>query len=160
MTRGRAVQIGSASDLFERPQHTFVGHFIGSPGMNFLPAQRSAAGIDVAGCPVTPAVPLPSHSGALRVGVRPEYITLTEPGAPGAVPASVTQAQDIGTYWLITAQVGQGALATTVRARLNPEAAIPAAGQAVWLLVVGPHTCFYADDLLIDTAPIQTEVSA
>src|SRR6266704_4179135 len=30
MTRGRAVQIGSASDLFERPRHTFVGHFIGS----------------------------------------------------------------------------------------------------------------------------------
>src|SRR5438477_7895025 len=38
MTRGRAVQIGSASDLFERPRHTFVGHFIGSPGMNFLSA--------------------------------------------------------------------------------------------------------------------------
>ncbi|MEO6896964.1 MAG: ABC transporter ATP-binding protein, partial [Caldimonas sp.] len=36
MTRGRAVQIGSASDLFERPAHAFVGHFIGSPGMNFL----------------------------------------------------------------------------------------------------------------------------
>ena len=46
------------------------------------------------------------------------------------------------------------------RARLNPEAAIPAAGQAVWLLVVGPHSCFYADDLLIDAAPSQTEVSA
>ena len=43
MTRGRAVQIGSASELFERPQHTFVGHFIGSPGMNFLPARRRAA---------------------------------------------------------------------------------------------------------------------
>ena len=41
MTRGRAVQMGSASDLFERPQHTFVGHFIGSPGMNFLPARGS-----------------------------------------------------------------------------------------------------------------------
>jgi glycerol transport system ATP-binding protein len=40
MTRGRAVQIGTASDLFERPTHTFVGHFIGSPGMNFLPARR------------------------------------------------------------------------------------------------------------------------
>ena len=39
MTRGRAVQIGSASELFDRPQHTFVGHFIGSPGMNFLPAE-------------------------------------------------------------------------------------------------------------------------
>ena len=30
MTRGRAVQTGSAADLFERPSHTFVGHFIGS----------------------------------------------------------------------------------------------------------------------------------
>src|SRR6218665_1424891 len=32
MTRGRAVQIGPADALFERPAHTFVGHFIGSPG--------------------------------------------------------------------------------------------------------------------------------
>ena len=48
MTRGRAVQIGSASDLFERPQHTFVGHFIGSPGMNFLP-RAVRGGIEVAG---------------------------------------------------------------------------------------------------------------
>ena len=39
MTRGRAVQVGSADQLFERPQHTFVGHFIGSPGMNFLKAR-------------------------------------------------------------------------------------------------------------------------
>src|SRR6476620_3796054 len=39
MTHGRAVQVGSADALFERPQHTFVGHFIGSPGMNFLPVR-------------------------------------------------------------------------------------------------------------------------
>jgi NADPH2:quinone reductase len=29
MTRGRAVQMGTAAQLFERPSHTFVGHFIG-----------------------------------------------------------------------------------------------------------------------------------
>src|SRR3989440_9457683 len=49
MTRGRAVQVGTASQLFERPQHTFVGIFIGSPGMNFLPARANASGVDVAG---------------------------------------------------------------------------------------------------------------
>ena len=38
MTRGRAVQVGTAGELFERPSPRFVGHFIGSPGMNFLPA--------------------------------------------------------------------------------------------------------------------------
>src|SRR5690349_24131112 len=49
MTRGRAVQIGSAEALFERPAHTFVGHFIGSPGMNFLPARVNAGQLEVAG---------------------------------------------------------------------------------------------------------------
>src|SRR3954447_15049497 len=49
MTRGRAVQMGSADALFERPQHTFVGHFIGSPGMNFLLAQARPGELRIAG---------------------------------------------------------------------------------------------------------------
>ena len=48
MTRGRAVQVGTPGELFERPRHAFVGHFIGSPGMNFLPAQvQDGAEVDV-----------------------------------------------------------------------------------------------------------------
>ena len=125
MTRGRAVQIGSASDLFERPQHTFVGHFIGSPGMNFLPAS------------LLPGAP----AGATTLGLRPEYVAMAPAGAPGALPAVVTQAQDIGTYWLVTAAVaGSDA---PVRARLSPELAVPRPGDTVWLALVGAHTCYY-----------------
>ena len=131
MTRGRAVQIGSASELFERPQHTFVGHFIGSPGMNFLPAASSAT-------------PMP---GATLLGVRPEYVTLAAPHAPGAIACTVTQLQDIGTYWLLTARIDGGA--AVIRARLGPEQTIPRAGEAVWLGIVGAHTCYYRDDVLI-----------
>ena len=130
MTRGRAVQVGSASDLFERPQHTFVGHFIGSPGMNFLPADL---------LPNAPA-------GATTLGVRPEYVTLAAAGAVGAVAGTVTQAQDIGTYWLLTARVGSYHV---VRARLSPEQPIPKVGDAVWLKIVSEHTCFYKDEELI-----------
>ena len=36
MNDGKAVQIGTPDDLFERPEHTFVGYFIGSPGMNLI----------------------------------------------------------------------------------------------------------------------------
>ena len=32
MNDGQAVQIGTPEELFERPDHTFVGYFIGSPG--------------------------------------------------------------------------------------------------------------------------------
>ncbi|KQW35232.1 ABC transporter ATP-binding protein [Rhizobacter sp. Root404] len=130
MTRGRAVQVGSASELFERPQHTFVGHFIGSPGMNFLPAT------------VTPGAP----AGATLLGVRPEYVTLAAPQAEGAVPATITQAQDIGTYWLLTAKLADGSV---VRARLTGAQAVPTVGDAVWLGVRGQHTCYYKDEVLL-----------
>src|SRR5690349_4565756 len=39
MTQGEIVQSGTPQELFEAPSHTFVGHFIGSPGMNFLPCR-------------------------------------------------------------------------------------------------------------------------
>jgi glycerol transport system ATP-binding protein len=39
MHEGRVVQIGTPEELFEHPAHTFVGYFIGSPGMNVLPAR-------------------------------------------------------------------------------------------------------------------------
>jgi len=130
MTRGRTVQIGSASDLFERPQHTFVGHFIGSPGMNFLPAT------------VVPGAP----AGATTLGVRPEYVALTAANAHGAVAGTVTQAQDIGTYWLVTSKLSDGHV---LRARLSGEQAIPAVGDSIWLAVVGAHTCYYKNEELV-----------
>jgi glycerol transport system ATP-binding protein len=152
MTRGRAVQIGSASELFEKPQHTFVGHFIGSPGMNFLPAQVSDAGVSVAGQRVMDANAKLAGSEVITLGVRPEYVTLAAASAPGALPATVTHAQDIGTYWLITAHVanhtdkGDGSL---IRARLSPEQNIPKVGDTAWLKIVGTHTCFYRNEELI-----------
>jgi len=150
MTRGRAVQVGSASELFERPRHTFVGHFIGSPGMNFLPARGTGHGIEVAGH----TLPAPDAKLAgmdrFTLGVRPEYVQWVPAHAAGAVPGLVTQAQDIGTYWLVTAQVGPAAEAQVLRARLSPEQAIPRVGETVWLGVVGAHTCYYRNEELIE----------
>jgi glycerol transport system ATP-binding protein len=148
MTRGRAVQIGSASDLFERPQHMFVGHFIGSPGMNFLAATTRDGQVEVSGHRVGRAALALADGGPFTLGVRPEYVTLVDANAPGAVPAVVSQAQDIGTYWLVTARLGGGDGAV-IRARLSPHRTIPAAGDTVRMAIVGPHTCFYRDEQLV-----------
>ena len=43
MYEGEIVQIGTPAELFEKPSHTFVGYFIGSPGMNLMPAEIDAA---------------------------------------------------------------------------------------------------------------------
>jgi glycerol transport system ATP-binding protein len=148
MTRGRAVQIGSASELFERPRHTFVGHFIGSPGMNFLPAIWKE-GIEVDGHALGAGPPELSQAlaqaGDFTLGIRPEYLVLTTPRQAGALPARVTKHQDVGTYQLVTAQAGT----TTLRARLVPEATAPTVGDTVWLQLVGPHTCYYKNEELV-----------
>ena len=145
MTRGRAVQTGSAGELFERPAHTFVGHFIGSPGMNFLPACWRGDAIEVGGRPLVPgagATLPPRGDGDVKLGIRPEYLALAAPGDAGALPAEVTQVQDIGTWRLVTARCGDAVL----RARLGIDIVPPRAGDAVGLRVLGPHTCWYGAD--------------
>ena len=81
--------------------------------------------------------------------MRPEYVRIAATGEAGALPGVVTQAQDIGTYWLVTARVGSGPNESLLKARLGPEQAIPRVGEAVWLSVVGEHTCYYVNEELI-----------
>ncbi len=143
MTRGKAVQVGSAEALFERPAHTFVGHFIGSPGMNFLPAQSVGGSLEVAGTRLSTTRTLPD--GALKLGIRPEYVALAEPGAPGALAAAVVRLQDVGTHQMLSARIGD----TVLKARLHSDAQVPVTGEPVWLKVVDAHTCYYRNEELV-----------
>jgi glycerol transport system ATP-binding protein len=149
MTEGRVVQVGTADALFERPEHTFVGHFIGSPGMNFLPAAWHDGALVVAGRPVHVEsgvdAQLLANAGEFMLGVRPEYVTLAPEGAPGVLGAQVLNCQDVGTYGLLTARLGD----TLVRARLGLDEALPAAGARVGLRLVGPRSCYYRDGQLL-----------
>jgi len=155
MMQGRAVQTGSASELYERPAHPFVGYFIGSPGMNFLPARAEAMSDawTIAEQRVTVDEAMRSASGSeqqFTLGVRPEYVAIAQPHAAGAICAQVTQVQDIGTYLLLSARVGEGEHSAIVRARLHAESTTPAIGEQVWLSVVNAQSCVYVDDRLTE----------
>jgi glycerol transport system ATP-binding protein len=149
MSRGRVVQVGTADDLFLRPAHTFVGHFIGSPGMNFLPARWQEGAVYVGAqrlgqVPAALAGQL-GGAGSLKLGIRPEFVRLCPAGSPGALPVAVVRVQDIGTYLLLTGSFeGQA-----VRARLPLDGGVAVAGDTAWLSVLSPHTCFYRDEELI-----------
>ena len=81
MQDGEVVQIGTPVELFERPQHTFVGHFIGSPGMNVLPAAVRDGGVWFGDRHVEVAGPV-VDGGRLEIGVRPEFVRLAPEGVP------------------------------------------------------------------------------
>jgi glycerol transport system ATP-binding protein len=149
MSRGKVMQVGTADDLFLRPAHTFVGHFIGSPGMNFLPARWHEDALHVgtrrfADVPPALAAQL-SAAGDFKLGIRPEFAALCPPESAGALPVTVVRVQDVGTYLLLTGTFEGHA----VRARLPLDSRPAAPGGTAWLAVLSPHTCFYRDEELI-----------
>ncbi|MDZ7842705.1 MAG: ABC transporter ATP-binding protein [Gammaproteobacteria bacterium] len=104
MHEGEVVQIGTSEDLFERPQHTFVGHFIGSPGMNLFPceARDDGAWIDGRRIPLDSPPPV-RPKGAVELGVRPEFIRFDNDG----VAVEVRNVADIGRYRIVDALLGE-----------------------------------------------------
>jgi glycerol transport system ATP-binding protein len=95
MHDGAIVQSGRPDELFDRPEHTFVGHFIGSPGMNILPAEISGRQARVGGqlIELARAYPHLPAGARIEVGVRPEYARLTD--GDGA-PVEVERIDDLG----------------------------------------------------------------
>ncbi len=77
MRDGALQQVGSPRELYERPANLFVAGFIGSPAMNFFPAQvRDRGGGAVLETPIfaLPAAGLDSPPASVTLGVRPEDI--------------------------------------------------------------------------------------
>jgi len=113
MQEGEVVQIGSPVDLFERPAHTFVGHFIGSPGMNVLPCEVRDGGAFFQGVPVPTETPAVAPPGAerLEIGVRPEFVRVAETG----VPVEVVRVADTGRHRVVEARAGDTRINLLVR---------------------------------------------
>jgi multiple sugar transport system ATP-binding protein len=75
MRLGVLQQVGSPEELYERPKNLFVAGFIGSPAMNFMPAEISGGKIklplgevDASGLDGVDA----SREGKVVAGIRPE----------------------------------------------------------------------------------------
>jgi len=107
MNAGEVVQKASPDVLFERPAHRFVGTFIGSPGMNFLPASRDGSIVSVADIDLLDVgdAAIPDGDSELVAGIRPEFVTVHPASAPGRLPATVKRRQDLGTIYQLELSV-------------------------------------------------------
>jgi glycerol transport system ATP-binding protein len=106
MVDGQVVQSGTPVELFERPAHTFVGHFIGSPGMNVLPCEIDAAGVARFGghAVATASRELRAALGKkTELGVRPEFVRFADQG----IAVQVERASDIGRFRIVDTRAGE-----------------------------------------------------
>ncbi len=101
MYDGQIVQIGTPAELFERPRHTFVGYFIGSPGMNVLPAEIAGSTASIGDQRIALDFRPEVKAGTkTELGIRPEFISLGREG----MPVAVTKVEDIGRHKVVRAR--------------------------------------------------------
>lgn len=141
MYDGTVVQVGTPVELFNEPRHTFVGYFIGSPGMNVLPCRIDG------NQPLFLNNPLPQLSnslpqklqGKLEVGIRPEFVSFTQNG----IPVTIEKVEDLGRYRVVTVKHET----ETFKMVVQEDAEIPTDNPAVSFDPDQTH--LYCDDWLV-----------
>jgi glycerol transport system ATP-binding protein len=142
MYGGEVVQMGTPQALFEQPAHTFVGFFVGSPGMNLMPCriEGGAALVGDVRIPLDPGMAQRAHAagGKLTLGIRPEFVELASAGT--GVPSAIERVEDLGNYKIVSARIGDQPILAKVS-----EDAVVAPGPAQ-LRFPPEWTRIYADD--------------
>jgi glycerol transport system ATP-binding protein len=97
MLDGRVVQAGTPQALFEQPQHTFVGHFIGSPGMNLIPVTVAGDRALTRAGSLALGATYDNLSDNIELGIRPEHLRLCAAGqGRDELPVAIQRIDDLG----------------------------------------------------------------
>jgi len=163
MQHGQVLQRGTPEDLFRRPAHTYVGYFIGSPGMNVMPCEvERPAGVARARVgeyevPLAEAGGAGAPTGRLELGIRPEHVVvLDEADAERGLPVSVTAVEDHGRFRIVSGRLGDHRVKIRIGHAATPGSAAGsqavAAGGTVRVRFQPEHICLYRDGRLV--API------
>jgi glycerol transport system ATP-binding protein len=137
MYDGRVVQMGTPQELFETPAHTFVGYFIGSPGMNLFDAQIDGSRAYLHGAEVELGAAYGPVTGRTQIGIRPEYAVLT---SGTGLPVSISRVEDVGRHRLVRAVAAGQPLNIVV-----PEG-MPVGADMTHVRFVADKINVYADD--------------
>jgi glycerol transport system ATP-binding protein len=149
MYGGQIVQFGTPRELFERPNHAFVGYFIGSPGMNLIEVKRKDNGVVFNNTHVkleADMVKLLTNmsSDNIKIGIRPEFIHVWDEPNPDAFRCDLLHVEDLGTYKILNLTLDGVVLKVRIdEDRLIPKGKVYVSFPEQWLKV-------YVDEFLVE----------
>ena len=161
MDAGVILQVGTPKELFDRPRHTFVGTFIGSPGMNVFECRfdgevalvgEQAIALDSQTQASARAQKLESAAAngvKLELGVRPEALTLSADASAG-IPAELVAVEDLGRHSLVRLTIEGQSLCVLI----DEGESVP---NEVYVRFDPASTLLYADSLLVEQSAAQVE---
>jgi multiple sugar transport system ATP-binding protein len=112
LREGKIIQVGTPTDIYDRPATTFVAQLVGTPRINLFKASRENGTIFVTNSPLH--LPAPSGgalSGSFLVGVRPEDVKINP---NGALSGKVGLIEPLGVETVIHIRVGEQTLLSII----------------------------------------------
>ena len=114
---GGIKQVGTPTEVFDRPNCVEVAAFIGSPPMNLVPAHLDGDTLTVEGHTVRLAGKVDRAPGPITAGIRPGHVRID----PGGIPAQLYLLENLGESKLLNLELGE----VLVRMRVAQTEAIP-----------------------------------
>ena len=104
MNAGAVQQVGTPTEIYDRPAYTFVAGFIGSPAMNLLDGKLeggrfSSENVDIEG--------LDGMDGDVVLGFRAEDASVIDPGGQSQITAPAYTQELLGDATMITLRAGK-----------------------------------------------------
>ena len=145
MSEGEVVQAGTPKELFERPNTTFVGYFIGSPAMNLFETEVSSEkSVKVNNSIIKTTTNLSNlRSKKIKLGIRSEFIEIADNQKDNIIDVNLDKVEDLGNYKLLTAKMGN----LTIKSKINRDTEVPT--NNLRLHIPAEKCCIYENERII-----------
>ena len=145
MSEGEVVQAGTPKELFERPNTTFVGYFIGSPAMNLFETEVSSENsVKVNNSIIKTTTNLSNiRSKKIKLGIRSEFIEIADNQKDNIIDVNLDKVEDLGNYKLLTAKMGN----LTIKSKINRDIEVPT--NNLRLHIPAEKCCVYENERII-----------
>ena len=131
--------------MFERPNTTFVGYFIGSPAMNLFETEVSSENsVKVNNSIIKTTTNLSNiRSKKIKLGIRSEFIEIADNQKDNIIDVNLDKVEDLGNYKLLTAKMGN----LTIKSKINRDTEVPT--NNLRLHIPAEKCCVYENERII-----------
>jgi len=108
MNKGEFIQYDTREAIYENPANTFVGYFIGDPGMNFIDCTLSGDCLKWGGLSHAAAkLNLSRYGTKFKIGIRPEHVQVSKSKKENWIASELTAIENLGNMQILHLKSGE-----------------------------------------------------
>jgi multiple sugar transport system ATP-binding protein len=111
LDHGQILQIGTPTDIYDRPATTVVAQLVGTPRINLLPARRENGSLVIEKSNLHVSLPTDAVGESALIGIRPEDVRLVN---GGAFSGQVILTEPLGVETIVHVRCGEQVLLSVV----------------------------------------------